>query len=52
MPILNSFFTSNNNIIVYITTKDIYKREIDYKKQTLEHDCVLQESCKTVRRWQ
>ena len=42
MPILNSFFTSNNNIIVYITTKDIYKREIDYKKQNLEQNCVLQ----------
>mgnify|MGYP000045936214 CR=1 FL=1 len=28
------------------------KRKIAYKKQTLEHKCVLQESCKTVRRWQ
>ena len=28
------------------------KREIAYKKQNLEHNCVLQESCKTVRRWQ
>ena len=28
------------------------KRKIAYKKQNLEHNCVLQESCKTVRRWQ
>ena len=28
------------------------KRTIDYKKQSLEHKYVLQESCKTVRRWQ
>ena len=27
------------------------KRKIAYKKQTLEHNCVLQDSCKTVRRW-
>jgi len=28
------------------------KREIAYKKQILEHNFVLQESCTTVRRWQ
>ena len=28
------------------------KREIAFKKQNIEHICVLQESCKTVRRWQ
>ena len=28
------------------------KREIAYKKQNLEHNCVLLESCKTVRGWQ
>jgi len=28
------------------------KSNIAYKKQDLEHNCVLQESCKTVRRWQ
>ena len=28
------------------------KGDIAYKKQNLEHNCVLQESCKTVRRWQ
>ena len=28
------------------------KGNIAYKKQILEHNCVLQESCKTVRRWQ
>ena len=27
-------------------------RKIAYKKQSLEHDCVLQESCNTMRRWQ
>jgi len=26
------------------------KKKIAYKKQILEHKCVLQESCKTVRR--
>ena len=37
----------------YVTPKDIYtNREIAYKKQNLEHNCVLQESCKTVRRLQ
>ena len=35
-PISNSIFTSNNNIIFYDTTKDIYKREIAYRKQNLE----------------
>ena len=52
MPILNSIFTSNNKSIFYVTTKDIYKGKIAYKKQNLEQNCVLQESCKTVRRWQ
>jgi len=28
------------------------KRAIAYKKQNPEHNCVLQKSCKTVRRWQ
>jgi len=28
------------------------KRKMAYKKQNLEHNCVLQESGKTVRRWQ
>ena len=28
------------------------KRKIASKKQTLEHKCILQESCKTMRRWQ
>jgi len=28
------------------------KRKIAYKKQILKRNCVLQESCKTVRRWQ
>ena len=28
------------------------KRKIVSKKQNLEHKCILQESCKTVRRWQ
>ena len=28
------------------------KRKIASKKQNLEHKCILQESCKTVRRWQ
>ena len=28
------------------------KRKITYKKQDLEHNCVLQESCKPVRRRQ
>ena len=28
------------------------KRKIAYKKQNLEYNCVLQESCKPVRRWQ
>ena len=27
-------------------------RKIAFKKQTLEHRCVLQESYETVRRWQ
>jgi len=28
------------------------KSKIASKKQNLEHKCILQESCKTVRRWQ
>jgi len=28
------------------------ERKIASKKQNLEHKCILQESCKTVRRWQ
>jgi len=44
-------FTSNNNI-KYITTKDIYKQKSISKKQNLEHKCILEESCKIVRRWQ
>ena len=28
------------------------KRKIASKKQNVEHKCILQESCKTVRRWQ
>ena len=28
------------------------KRKIAYKKQILKRNCVLQESCKTLRRWQ
>jgi len=28
------------------------KRKIVFKKQNLEHNFVLQESCTTVRRWQ
>jgi len=28
------------------------KSKITYKKRDLEHNCVLKESCKTVRRWQ
>ena len=28
------------------------KGDISYKKQNLEHNCILQESCKTARRWQ
>ena len=28
------------------------KRKIALKKQNQEHHCVLQKSCKTVRRWQ
>ena len=45
-------FTSNNNIIFYVTTKDIYlcKKENSLLKQTLEYNWVLQEFCKTVRR--
>jgi len=43
LSISNSIFNSNN-IIFYVTTKDIYKMEIAYKRQTLEHNCALQES--------
>ena len=41
-------------IILYVMSQQkIYtKREIAYKKQILEHNFVLQESCTTVRRWQ
>ena len=28
------------------------KRKIASKKQNLEHKCILQDSCKTVKRWQ
>ena len=28
------------------------KRKIAPKKQNLEHKCILQESCKTMGRWQ
>ena len=28
------------------------KRKFAFKKQNLKHKCILQESCKTVRRWQ
>ena len=28
------------------------KRKLASKKQNLKHKCILQESCKTVRRWQ
>ena len=28
------------------------KRKIASKKQNLEHNCVLKESCKTVKYWQ
>ena len=34
-------------------SQQIYtKRKIAYKKQNIEDNCVLQESCKTVRRLQ
>ena len=51
LPISNTTITSNNNIIFYVTTKDIYKKGNSLYKNP-EHNCVLQESCKTVRRWQ
>ena len=51
LPISNSVFTSIDNIIICVTTKDIYKKENSFIKQNLEHKCVLQ-SCKTIRRWQ
>jgi len=36
-----------------MTQLNIYtKRKIASKKKNLEHKCILQESCKTVRRWQ
>ena len=38
-------------ILYFISQQKIYaKRKIAYKKQHLEHNCVLQESCKGVRR--
>ena len=46
LPISNSIFTSNNNI------KCHNLRKTDSKKQKLEHKCILQECCKTSRRWQ
>jgi len=36
----------NSQLKICTTTK------IAYKKQNLEHKCILQESCKIVRRWQ
>ena len=43
-------------IIIYFMSQlytNIYtKRKIASKKQKLDHKCMLQESCKTVRRWQ
>ena len=39
-------------ILYFMSQQKIYtKRKIAYKKQNLEQNCVLQESCKTVRRW-
>ena len=40
--------------MLYFTSQQkIYpKRKITYKNQNLEQNCVLQESCKTVRCWQ
>jgi len=54
LPISNSVFTSNNDIKFCVTTKDIIiqKEKIASKKQYLEHNCILQGSCKTMRRWQ
>jgi len=52
LPISNSIFTSINNIKFDITTKDMYNKKIASKKQNLEHKCILQGSCKAVRRWQ
>ena len=45
---------SNQIIMLYFTSQQkIYpKRKITYKNQNLEQNCVLQESCKTVRCWQ
>ena len=34
-------------MICCVTTKDIYKKKIASKKQNLEHNCMLQESCKS-----
>ena len=52
MPLLNSRFTSKI-ILYFMSQQKIYtRRKIVYKKQNLEHNCVLQDSCKTVRRWQ
>ena len=40
-------------ILYFMSQLKIYtKRKVTYKKENLEHNCVLQESCKTVRRWQ
>ena len=48
-----SYYILSYKIIFYFTTKDIYlKGKWLIKKQNLEHKCVLQESYKTVRRWQ
>ena len=52
MPILNSIFTSKI-ILYFMSQQKIHtRRKLAYKKQNLEHNYVLQESCKTVRRWQ
>ena len=53
LPISNKMFTSNTNIFFFMSQLKIYtKRKIASKKQTLEHKCILPNSCKTVRRWQ
>jgi len=52
LPISISIFTYNN-IKFHVTTNDINNKNNSLTlKANLEHKWALQESCKTMRRWQ